>query len=1809
MSLQDLLHICRERQIELWTSAGKLHFRAPQGALDTNLAERIRAQREALMAHLTPRLQWRSQPDQALQPFALSAVQGAYVLGRNPAFDYGGNACHLYLEYPWPANVDTAQLEHAWNAVVQRHPMLRAVVQGNHSQCVQAQVPYQVLPVHDLRHASAQAFDTHLQQVRQRLDHACHALDQWPILLPEISLGATTAVLHCSVDFTLIDYASLQLLLVELTQRYLEPDRYWPALEATFRDYLQHEQQARKSATWQAHKAWWLARLEQLPARPDLPLSEDAGIASVRFVHHHASLSPAQWNALCTLASAQGLSAAGVTLAAFAEVIGRWSQNPDFCLNLTVLNRPDLHPQLAQVLGDFTALSLLEVRGGAGVTFVQRARRIGAQLFDDLDHGSFTGVEVLRELARLRGRGADLMPVVFTSGIGSVERLLGDSARLLQPPSYMVSQTPQVWVDCQVSDQYGGLQVGWDERVGVLPAGMVAQMFQAYVSLLQRLAEDAQVWQARGDIVLPQQRLVPALHAAAEDRNIASGFAAQALRTPDAPVVTDRTATYSYRQVAQYAEAVRVALEGLGVAPGARVGVLLPKSAWQLMAVLGINQLGGAYVPIDIRQPALRRETLLRDAGLAAVVTLHGEALPAGLALAQVAIDSLSPVGQWPTRTPWPVQAGDLAYIIYTSGSTGTPKGVMLSHGAVVNTLDDINRRYGVGADDRVLGLAELSFDLSVYDFFGATAVGAQVVLPDPGRGADPSHWAELMRAHQVTLWNSVPAQGQMLIDYLEAEPASFPGPRCVMWSGDWIPTTLPTRWWQRWPDSRLYSLGGATEAAIWSVEHAIRPADTALPSIPYGHALAGQTLEVLDSHGRQCPLGVRGEIHIGGLGLALGYAEDPQRSAERFITHASGRRLYRTGDQGRYLDADGLIEFLGRQDDQVKIRGHRIELAEIDAGWLAHPQLAASTTVLVGERHERSLCSFVTLHNTPDDAPGVQAELTEVLAQARHTLEQADFGPPQHIAAALAALDQAADWSLLHWLAGSGLLAVDRDLSLAALAEALQLEPGQQRLLHHWLTLLTESGYLQQQGSGWRCQVDPNACDRLAAWARFAELAPANLWPTELVGYLRDSALCLGEQLQGQVSPASLMFPQGSAHIAEAMYSRGQHAQVLHQAMAEAIAAIVARDGQRSWRILEVGAGTGAASAAIIPALAPLVASGVQVDYLFSDVSSYFLNAARERFAAYPWVRFLPFDMNKPACEQGLAAGSVDLVVSSGALNNALDTPALLAGLRQLLTADAWLVIQELTREHREISISQSLMMETPLDLRASSGQLFVHRQQWLGWLQAEAGDHAQALGSEHSTLSLLGYDVLVARLKTDRPRLSSQALLAFIAERVPRYMVPAQVRVLDRLPVTANGKIDRRALTTQAQQRPLAPPRQPRSEVRDELVLRLIGHWERVLDCRDLGPEQDFFAAGGDSLLIAQLIAGLREHEPLAGAQPFDRLLRWALSQPTPAGLAQRLRSVDSGSAGEPLPAAHSTVHSPAQGATHGCRAPLRGRLRADALSELAQGEGTARVLVHEGLGTLLPYRTLIAELAGHGPLLGLAVHDSDDYLRLPAQHVNSTLGKRYAQALWDSGRRRFDLLGYCSGGLVTLELAKALLQLGAEVGQVDIVSSYRIPYRVHDELLILHSFAATLGLDAQALGLPSAEQLHGAVTRQLQATPGHLAAGSLGQAMAQFDVAQLKARVLAAANGIADAQLYRVFAHSVQASHYADSAPYAGAVRLFVPSVGNPLIADHQAVLRGWWQAAALAPLTVQTLQGNHFDCLNAGLSRYLLEEQRS
>ena len=298
-------------------------------------------------------------------------------------------------------------------------------------------------------------------------------------------------------------------------------------------------------------------------------------------------------------------------------------------------------------------------------------------------------------------------------------------------------------------------------------------------------------------------------------------------------------------------------------------------------------------MPVDAAVPPARLKHLLEYSGAGAVLVQRRHASlpwPAGLPVMVMNEDLLKSNSEFDFERC--VSRPDaLAYVIHTSGSTGAPKGVMIRHERAVNTIRAVNELTGLRSSDRVLALSRFTFDLSVWDMFGLFGAGGALVLPDPARRLEAAHWLELMHRHQVSIWNSVPPFLQILAAHLEHHPAALPPLRCTLLSGDWIPLGLPGRIRAFWPELRLFSLGGATEASIWSN---FFPVEDVLPqwkSIPYGKPLANQRFFILDRHGSDCPDWVPGELHIAGDGLADGYLKDPERTAERFIRHR-GRPL-----------------------------------------------------------------------------------------------------------------------------------------------------------------------------------------------------------------------------------------------------------------------------------------------------------------------------------------------------------------------------------------------------------------------------------------------------------------------------------------------------------------------------------------------------------------------------------------------------------------------------------------------------------------------------------------------------------------------------------------------------------------------------------------------------------------------------------------------------------------------------------------------------------------------------------------------------
>lgn len=915
------------------------------------------------------------------EPVPLTAVQSAYWTGRGNDFALGGVATFWYHEYDLLPGVDVDALEAAWNRLVAHHPMLRTVIgRDGRQRQLESVAHYRIgrTVVGDAAEAD---------RLREERSHQVRPAHEWPLfdlhaaLLPD---GRTR--LFAGFDVLVLDFASWRLLMRQWGELLDDPGAQLPTSSAEFLDIVAHrETDPGYRERRDRDRAHWLAKLPDLADGPRLPVVEFDG--APRFRRRSHRLTAREWADLRARAAEHGVSPTAVLFAAFGLVLSRWGAGERFSLNATLFDRPEDVPGVEHLVGDFTTTALVGMSGLDPLSwpgFAAFAKQVNAELWTAIDHRAFAGVEVLRELVARKGDvlAAGTHPVVFTSGVG-----IGDGA----PPAawlgtevFGVSQTPQVLLDHLVWEEGDALRLVWDAVEAAFPAGFLDGLAEAQCTLLRSLAGDSSLWTAV-DLgwdpsfqrpepldVTPFGDCGPLLDAPVRQA---------ALRVPSAPALLSSAGVTSHAELDDRACVLGGHLAASGVGTDDLVLVALPKSPAQLVAVLGVHRCGAGYVPVDPNWPAARIKAVCERAGITHAVVAVGRRpeLPDGVRVSEVDDRGAPAVLATGAAELGTADPADLAYVIFTSGSTGVPKGVAIEHRQARTTVDDITDRFAITAQDRVLALSALSFDLSVYDVFGVLGAGGAVVLPDAERQRDPQHWCELIGRHRVTVWNTAPALLEILVEYAEADPvaaAQLSSMRLAMLSGDWIPVSLPDRLRALVPGVEVMSLGGATEASIWSITFPIGEVDPRWPSIPYGRALRDQSFHVLDDEGRPCPVGEPGELFIGGAGVAQGYLGDEAQTAARFAVHpVLGERLYRTGDLGKWRP-DGTIQFLGRTDRQVKVRGHRIELGDVESALDRLPQVRQAVAAAVPGPDDRPrLIAHVALAAPLADADRVLAE------------------------------------------------------------------------------------------------------------------------------------------------------------------------------------------------------------------------------------------------------------------------------------------------------------------------------------------------------------------------------------------------------------------------------------------------------------------------------------------------------------------------------------------------------------------------------------------------------------------------------------------------------------------------------------------------------------------------------------------------------------------------------------------------------------------------------------------------------------------
>lgn len=915
----------------------------------------------------------------------LTPVQQAYWIGRSTEFSMGSVAAFGYAEFD-VEDLEMDQVEAAWNRLIERHPALRTVITAEGRQKFLYPAPNYAIKVHDASRDSAEDRDRYLDKTRQSMSHQVMDCTQWPLFdVRATRLSDSRHRLHVGFDTIIVDARSFDILSNELDQLLEDPVSELAPLGITFGDYVNRSAQDLKAMKARA-RSYWDSRLDTLPPAPPLAQQHGAEGDSRRFARLLLDVPRCHWDRFCGIAGERQLTPSSVLLTAFAEVISHWSGADDFTLNLTRFNRRPVHPDVENIVGCFTDLSLLEVNRRDAHTFEERAKALQARLWEDIDHTEFGATEIMRELSKREG-AMRLMPVVFTSALGGVREA---GRGRLGKPVYAISQTPQVTIDCQVTESSAGVEIFWDYAKNAFPDGYVEAMFSQFRSIMERTLANDSAWDEYELAKTPPEHL-----SQRADLETVGVFPGPALlhalidfSKSDATAVAGLDHALSYRALDTRANAIAAELQRAGVQYQDLVGVSMARGPDQIAAVLGVLRAGAAFVPLSPDLPPARLETLVRKAGIKVLVT--GAACVAAKApdwVATVRVDGALAESEPVTASCSP---NDLAYVIFTSGTTGSPKGVMISHQSAVNTVCDMIGRFGLDRHDVLLGISDLAFDLSIFDIFGALAVGGTLVTTASDvRKKDPAHFHDLIDRRQVTVWNSVPAIMGVYCDYLGAHGHKAPSLRTVFMSGDWIPTDLPERIFKLAPNANVYSGGGATEASIWSVIHPITSVDPAWTSIPYGSPLTNQTARVANCIGQEAPDWVVGELHIGGAGVAMGYLGDPALTADRFVPDpkGGGARLYRTGDYALHRD-DGGLTLLGRTDSQVKINGFRVDLSEIEARLLDSPDVNRACVLSESsDGRQIRLRAFVVCddHNAGDRiSEGLQSSLPEYMIPAR---------------------------------------------------------------------------------------------------------------------------------------------------------------------------------------------------------------------------------------------------------------------------------------------------------------------------------------------------------------------------------------------------------------------------------------------------------------------------------------------------------------------------------------------------------------------------------------------------------------------------------------------------------------------------------------------------------------------------------------------------------------------------------------------------------------------------------------------------------
>jgi amino acid adenylation domain-containing protein len=901
------------------------------------------------------------------------------------------------------SKVDAMALQQAFQGLVERHATLRTNFKEEGGEPIQkivdgVEIDFQI------EDASTWS-DSSLKEWLIIEGHRPFNLEQDRLLRVRLLKRSTQDfVLLLVIHHIISDFWSLAVILQELGKLY-ETEKTGAvvplqALNLEYTDYANW--QSKMLASSESSKLWTYWQKQLAGELPVLQLPTDRPRPSIQTYRGAAisfNLSTKLTSKLKALSREQGATLYMTLLAAFQVLLYRHTGQEDILVGSPTAGRSK--SDLSALVGYFVNPVVMRADISQNYSFVEFLKQVCQTVLDAFAHQDYPLALLVEKLQPVRDPSrSPLFQTMFAwqkahlldeAGLTSLalgqtgaRMRLGDLEVESFPLEQRISQLDLTLMMAEVEGELSGV---WEYNTDLFNVDTIHRLSSHFQTLLEGIVDN------------PQQRIsvLPLLTAAdrhqllvewndtktdyPQDKCIHQLFEEQVERTPDAIAVVFEDLQLTYRELNCRSNQLAHYLQSLGVKPDVLVGICVERSIEMVVGMLGVLKAGAAYVPLDPAYPPDRLSFMVEDAQISILLTERS--MMANLELAvdlSICLDSESAVFKSaPEDNPLDLATSDdLAYIIYTSGSTGQPKGVMVSHQSIVNRLVWGIDRYQLTPSDRLFQKTSFSFDVSVWEIFGTLLAGASLVLARSGGHQDPAYLVKTMAEQRITHVDFVPAMLKYVIEAPGIENCS--SLRYVTCGGESLPLNVRDRFFDRLPSVELQNCYGPTEV---SIDATAWVCDRNSPLISIGRPIANQQAYILDDYLQPVPIGVVGELYIGGVGLSRGYLNRPDLTAEKFINYQlsieKSLRLYRTGDLARFLP-DGNIEFLGRLDSQVKLRGFRIELGEIERVLSCHPEVDDAVVLIKSEANDRAnefLLAYLVPSDKKDRLPKQNLELS----------------------------------------------------------------------------------------------------------------------------------------------------------------------------------------------------------------------------------------------------------------------------------------------------------------------------------------------------------------------------------------------------------------------------------------------------------------------------------------------------------------------------------------------------------------------------------------------------------------------------------------------------------------------------------------------------------------------------------------------------------------------------------------------------------------------------------------------------------------